>query len=1165
MNKGRWTPSQEKAIGCRGKNLILSAAAGSGKTDTLTERIIRLIGEGADISRILAVTFTNAAAGELRDRIGGALEKMILENPSDAHAARCLASLDSARISTIHSFFKTEITPYVSKFGLPPEFGIIEEAESLILKKEAMAETVSLFFDSPTDDYEYLCECISGTKSESSLDETLLEIRNAVISRRIDLTASDIYECDFMSSPAALPLKKKMREAGEYYEAMFLEFYDGLDCGDGGKAAPEALRLSELARGICNAAETDFAGARHIMSSASASFDRLSATKEERACECYEYFKSIRTEMKELVVKLTDRYFSVGEDELRTIGEKYKRVTATLSAVLEQFEKCYSAKKREKGCVDYNDLETIADSVFCYPDGSPTPEAFDAGSKFDHILIDEYQDTSLIQDRVFAAFSAGCGRFMVGDVKQSIYGFRGARPELFNRYREKYLRGDGGEAVFLSENFRSDKNIIDFSNLVSDYIFTCGSAPFEKEDRLICKKDGGDKNRAPCDVVIIDNRKADTSDESYDGEPDYVAERILGILSGMEDVGVENVSPSDIAILLRSGKKADAMAKALSARGIPANNGAAEEFFSYGEVLLIMCLINAADNPLRDIYLAGALKSHVFSFTLEDLVTVRTNDNHTPLWYSVRNFAEGNSELSARCRNAVDRISRWRECSAELDALEMLRLILSDTGLLRYGGDGIRRSADVVRSVKTMLKSAAAIARRGGNLHDMAVYFESLSQNKDRSPFSEVPGAVSILTIHKSKGLGFPVCFVCDTSSRFSMKDASKSVLLTSDGSISMKLYDDGGLVKCRTPQYSCAACDIIRSAIEEETRVLYVAMTRAKNKLIVTIPTTSDPDTICEKAQSRAEYPLLPYAVTCGTCYADWILDAVYRDRTMQCCTVTTVNSHDIGCGTYVPQISGQNNNNAVSALLEDTGITEYAREYLENIPAKLTVSALKPDTLNIAAEESSSIDRKTIFRMPEKAPLPRFLQENAKRSATDMGTATHVFMQFCDFPNLRDFGADAELERLISKRFISREDAGLVRLDEIEKFRESEIFSRMLNAKRVLREKRFNALLPAENFTTDDSLREKLRRDGVKITVQGVVDCIFEDEDGSFVLLDYKTDRLTSDELSDRALAGEKLLLRHRSQLTVYRDVCSEMMGRPFDEVYIYSLPLGDVIKVN
>ncbi len=1025
-NERKWTDSQRTAIDHIGKNLILSAAAGSGKTDTLTERIIRIVHEGGDLSRILAVTFTNAAADELRERIGDALNRMLLENPADPHAAHSLAILDCARISTIHSFFKTETEPYAARFGLPPSFGIIEESEGLLLRRDAMSETLNAFFDEPTDDFEYLCECISGAKNEKGLDEALLNIRDSLISQRVSLSDAIYTDGDFMLSPAAIPVKKEMREAAEHFGTLFRIFADRFrKTTPGGKAELEALRLAEIAGRLEGAADKELAAASAFFALACEPFPRLSTKESERMTDGFDYFKDRRDKFRKLLGKMNEEFFSLTAEEYAEADKRYTRVFKALAAVLESFEGRYSAAKRERGCVDYNDLETMADRLFCAPDGSPTREALDAGSKFDHILIDEYQDTSLIQDRVFAAISASVGRFMVGDVKQSIYGFRGARPELFNRYREQYLKGDGGDAIFLSENFRSDKNVIDFSNMVSEHIFTCGAAPFSEEDHLICSKDGGRDNESPCDIVFL--RTADKTDDGEikfdDYEPDYVAERILAILEGREDVGLDSVTPSDIAVLIRSGTKADAISKALIRRGVPVNNGAEEKVFSYGEVLLVLCLLNCADNPMRDIYLAGALKSHVFGFTLEELIRVRGKDR-VPLWYSLREYAKGTGDLADKCRRTVDAIDRWRRRSSETDAQEILRLILSDTGMIRYGGDSERTPEDVTRSLKLLLSHAATVAGNGGNLHDLTVYFEGLVEKEDKTPFKKVPGCVSILTIHKSKGLGFPVCFVCTASKQFNLMSTRDNVLLTSDGSLTMKLCDDSGLVKYKTPHYCAAVRDAVRKSVEEEARVLYVAMTRAKNKLVITVP-ADDPQKMLETARERSGYPLTPYEVAAEHSYAAWIVDAAVRNTPSRVFSMHTVMPDEVGCGRYEEKVSGEAADTGFYEFLEGTERGNYEREYLISIPAKLTVSALKPDILNTLTEESDTFDRRSVSVMPPEAPLPRFLRDDDRRTAADAGTATHIFMQFCDLQNLRDRGAASELERLIAAQFISEEDA--------------------------------------------------------------------------------------------------------------------------------------------
>lgn len=1160
MTERKWTDAQKEAIEHRGGHLILSAAAGSGKTDTLTERMIRLIGEGKDLSRMLCVTFTNAAAGELKERIGEALEKMILENPADRHAARCLASLDSAHISTIHSFFKSEITPYISKFKLPPEFRIMEEAESSIMKKEAMEETVSEFFDSPTDDFEHLCECISGAKDEAGLDSTLLSIRNALMSRGAKLSElldeSSDRGADIMAYSVFLPVTRLMDEAGRYFAEMFGYYQNEFIKLGGSKAPAEAFRLKELGERLQAASLKKYEEAKAFLEVES-DFPRLSVGRDETSYEIYESFKGLRDEFKKLLKKLLERYFSLDEEKFKEISEEYSRLIKSLSEVIGRFEVLYAGKKQKRGCVDYDDLETFADTLFCNDDKTPTPAAYEVGKKYDCILIDEYQDTSYRQDRVFTALSYVTERFMVGDVKQSIYSFRGACPELFTEYRKRYSDNNGGKAIFLSDNFRSDQYIIDFSNIVSDYIFSFGKTPFEEDDRLVCSKPGGKDSPSPCEVTVI-ARKTDENGklcEDFNYEAEYVAEKIVELLNSGE-----METPSDAAVLLRSGTKAADFVDALTRRGIPVNNGAEEHFFSYGEVLLVLCLINAADNPLRDIYLAGALKSHVFSFTLEELVKIRSGDKN-PLWYSLKAY-DGDPVICEKCRYAVEKINYWRAMAQELDALEILRLILSDTDMIRYGGDGTRSSADVARSMKSLLSSAASVAKNGGNLHELTVYFEALVEKTDKAPFESIPGAVSILTIHKSKGLGFPVCFICDTAKKFSKEDLKKPFLFSPSGQLSMKITT-GGLVRCSTPQFYAAAEDITRSITEEEARVLYVAMTRAKKRLYV-VMSDKAPEEFIESAKERAEFPLTPYRIASCNSFRGWIIDAIMRNMPSKCFSLSILNWQDIGHTVYSPEEDAAESSTAYE-FFKGAVPAEYEKDYLKSIPAKLTVSALKPDILNIAAEEASTIDTETTFFMPKDAPVPRFMQETEKRTAADAGTATHMFMQFCNFEELEKNGAAAELQRLVERRFISEEDAKIVYLPEIELFIKSDIFREMRDSKEVLREKRFNSRLPAEKFTTDPALREKLMRDNIKITVQGVVDCIFRDRDEKPALIDYKTDRLTKDELADKSLAEEKLLYRHRRQLTVYREVCSALLGEKIERTLIYSLPLGDTIEVK
>lgn len=1172
MTERKWTPSQLEAINFSGKNVILSAAAGSGKTATLTQRIIRLLtdpAEGAELSRMLIVTFTVAAAGELRSRIADALNAAISKDPENTFLVRQLSGLEGAHISTIDSFFKSELKPYFTKLGLPFDFSILDEAQVAILKKSAMEETISDLMEGrgecAVEDFCILADCISTARNEADLCESLLSICASLQSYDMDekklvTEAEDLekHSDDFFGSDHCISLKSHIKDLAEHYTKRFQYLSDTLGCDENtAKYVPETLVLLSVCKNLSSIAEMSYKEASNIF--ASIEFPRLSPIKKGCSTDDYELFKAVRSDFKDEIAALKEDFFSQSENDIAHAMTETAKNIRTLASVNNRFTKTYSDKKRERGCVDFSDLSAFARQIFVNEDGSPTEAAEETGKKFDYVFIDEYQDTNFVQDSVFFAISKNSKRFLVGDVKQSIYGFRGSRPDIFFSYRDRFSKENDSRSIFMSENFRSDKCVIDFSNIVSRHIFFPDSTPFEKEDELVCSKIGGNSENL-CEVILVE--KEEEGEDPLPTEAECVAARISELLSNGKLSDGSSIRPKDVAILLRSGTNADQYVRALAALGICANNSASEEFFAYGEVLLILCLLNSADNPLRDIYLAGAMKSPVFNFTLNDLVNIRTSTN-IPLWYSLCDYCENgsDSELLEKCRCFKKTVDKWRSAASELYCDEVLRLIISDTSLRTYGGDGVRNNSDVIRSIKILSDQAKSMAENKGSLHEFIVHLNSMIERKDRSAVAADPNSVSILTIHRSKGLEYPVCFLCETSKKFNTRDAAEKLLCSSSGMIGMKLYDKSGLVRCDNPVRRAVALKMRDNCAEEEARILYVAMTRAREKLIVTCKVKSIEEKL-SLSSAKAAFPLDNYDIRTTQTYGDWMIDALQRSDDTS--SFIYKKGADI-----IPQNAYDEYENAeiapeLTAFFEKSLDFSYDKEYLWNIPSKLSVSVLKPDILG-SDEERSYFDRPSVITMAEKAPVPDFLQEEKRISAADRGIATHVFMQFCDFEELYEKGADAELERLLAKKFISKKDAEIVRLEEIELFRKSDVFSRLRTAKSLMRERRFNTILPAADFTTDKELKEKLSLDGITITVQGVVDCIFTDKDGKTVLVDYKTDRLTKEELADESLAAKKLLLRHSRQLLIYKNVCEKMIGRPFDEVLIYSLHLGKAIKVD
>lgn len=1172
MSERKWTDAQLSAITSKEKNMILSAAAGSGKTATLTERIIRLLKDpesGADLSRMLIVTFTVAAAGELKTRISDALSEAIAKDPKSPHLTRQLASLEGARISTIDSFFKSELRPYFSALGLPPDFGILDVAEAEVLKKEAMEETVSSFFDSGEDSVGVieLFDCLSTARSEKDLTESLLKTvvdlgAYDIDSDKLRLMADELEGSsdDFFATRYSDSLKDLLTRTGHHYRTRFSILSSSLsDDPNTEKYVEEAQRLAELSKSLSTLEGGTFNEAYRCFSDIE--FPRLSPIKRGESSEAYEIFKNVRSSFKDEVYSLKNDFFT----NICSYPEAMKKTAAhirALSTVYDRFLSLYGEKKRERGGCDFEDLSRFARRIFVNEDGTPTKAAIETGEKFDYIFIDEYQDTNAIQDSVFAAVSGKAGRFMVGDIKQSIYGFRGSCPELFRSLRDRYSEGYGGSAVFMSENFRSDTCVIDLSNIVSQYIFQTGATPFDKCDKLVASKSGADTGNT-CEIIMVEREnELGQPDDSLPTEEECVANRISELLSAGQLSDGSPVRPKDIAILLRSGTHADDYVRALANLGIPANNRANEDFFDHGEVLLMLCLLNTADNPLRDIYLAGAMKSPLFGFTLSDLVNIRKTTS-VPLWYSLCDYCERgeDSNLRKKCISFRQTVDRWRQMASELYCDEMLRLIVSDTSLRSYGGDDERKNKDIIRSLKALSDSAAQVAKRGGTIHDLIGYLNSVIEKKEKAVSLADPDSVTILTIHRSKGLEYPICFLAECSKQFNMRDTTEKLLIERSGLVGMKLYDKSSVVRCDNPIRRAVALTIEKNSIDEEARVLYVALTRARERLIVSCKVKS----FEKKMESNAELTFFStdsHEVMSFNTYGDWILTALARFGYGTCYTYK--KGTDIKGMPLCTWNSTFENGEELSAFFKKALDFSYDKEYLWNIPAKLSVSVLKPDILG-SEDEREYFDAPVSIKMAKEAPLPAFLSGKSKDDAAARGTATHIFMQFTSFEELHKRGEEAEMARLVEKRFISQENADLVRIDEIALFKKSDLFKELLCAKEIMRERRFNTLLPAEDFTTDEALREKLHRDGTVITVQGVVDCIYTDSEGKTHLVDYKTDRLTKAELENKALAYKKLRDRHTRQLLIYKKVCEQMLGRPLDSVSIYSLQLGESVEIE
>ncbi len=1249
----KYTPAQERAVFFGDGNLLLSAAAGSGKTAALTGRIAELlISDRAELSEMLIVTYTRAAAAEMRSRISRRLREL---SADDHRVGRHLAALPSADISTIHSFLYKSLRPYFPSLGLSPDYRIADVSTIRALKTAAMRDVVDDFFSrnegfsqkdrhsqnesgtKHTVSFAELADVIGQARDSAALDEELLRIAESLVAAaedesslaryadRLDAAADDV-----MNSPHGSVLRGKLEELTKHYFKIFS------DCAGEFPAYPKVEKqygpvlqytLEWLERVSSALTCASYDELRTVFTSyAPPALGRLLSKD---ACESSDRFKFHRDRLKTDIEHFTGSFFSFTEDEIRLSAHRTAAVLRCAKDVIGAYFRELERRKRAASALEYSDLETLAIKLFIAPDGSPTNAAREVGSRYKYLFIDEYQDTNRVQDRIFRALSESSVRFMVGDIKQSIYRFRGAEPAVFSEYRRAWpvldpaessnapeFAPDAGNALFMSENFRCDDPVVRFVNMVSDYTLPHGGIPYDTGDALIHAKT--EPAAEPVEICLIGCPRKKSGDEDSDDDPHtrktnpeavYIARRIRDMIGKYSPDGSAVLRASDIAIILRSPSPRSAMSaaadyeSALAEYGIPVRMKTARPVTSYASVQLLMCLLNIVDNPLRDIPAAGAMRSPVFGFTVHDLVELRklsavSEDSDMPLYMACETAAaDPGHPLYKKCTSFLGWIARHKTASRGMPSDRYIEFLIHDVRL--FAIDGIRGNAaerDAVNQfcilARTYEGSGETGPTRFGGISGFLAYLADTDGMNDELSVPADTDAVSIMSIHTSKGLEFPVCFLAECSKRRNTADERGSVLIDRELGLGMYLPDEGGLVRCGN-FLRCAIAEKMRGeSVAEEMRMLYVALTRARNRLIVTAKVPDADKLLDEADKTRGDAD--GYFVTGQGTYIHWIIGAAakygnadfYRiTQTTEAAILGETEETAADSPEILPETDVSAENPPDEPLLRERFAFVYPHEHLAAIPAKLSVSGLYPEILDegLPADTVYTVTERGFAPVSEELPenndeisdvpaepkkglRPRFMTGESDIKAADRGSATHIFLQFADFERLAENGAESELERLVQSRHLTKKLAESVNLSQLRRFVRSDLLDKIRRSPMVRREFRFNTRMPAEQFTADETLREQLRADDVKITVQGVVDCVFRDPDsGHLVLVDYKTDSLSAEEWQNRALAYKKLADRHRNQLLYYRNICGKMFGEDIGETVIYSTVLGECIAVT
>ena len=1215
-----FTKDQLKAINTTNKTLLVSAAAGAGKTSTLTERIVRSLTreENPDnISKMLIVTFTNTATDQLRSDIREAVEKKLAECPGNSALEEQLTLLPMANICTIDSFCNSILRKNSDKVGIPPNYRIADKAELQILSFSILSRLIGEIYENKrcdlmsSEDFALLSDTLTASKSDAGLEEIFLSLyeksKSAISGVGIFKILADKYDgLDPFDNEFARYAVSLLKGVAGYCETIMREFADDLSLSDidhDVKCGNDFYKNAEIFHTLSQI--SDYRKA--MMALSTLKYEKITSVPRgtERSPLAEEACNFFTNKLKKEIKEIRDNYFSYSEEELLELFKSFHHFFTLLSKFLAAFDELYMQEKIKRLALEYADIERFAfRSLYLEDNETLTDFALALKEEFTSVYIDEYQDVNALQSKIFDAVSRDDNRFMVGDIKQSIYGFRSADPDVFANMKKSLQKLDADEptaknvnaySIFMSKNFRSEMHIIKFVNDVFDKTFglTKESIGYLPEDSLVFAKDETkttDKKAFVCLVPEKPKVKADAKKESEATESEedgdaaalackYVASKIDKLLHA----NGSKLSPKDIAIIIRKNRRMEDYAKALADLGIESKNIGDKNFFLNAEIQLALCLLNAIDNPEKDIYLAGLLVSPLFNFTPDELLEISKNKK-VSLYKSLLNCTKENN--FEKGKSFIKKLNFYRTLSEGLSIDAFILRLYNETGLMelarRSGGE------DNLLLLYNYAKNFSSSSLRG--LYNFIKFINNLIDRNtefDTRRGSDDSDAVNIVSVHASKGLQYKVVFYVDTNSLLTSKDSANKIAFSEKFGISTCLRSPGGLALVENPIHNAITDNEKKRFLEEEFRVIYVALTRAVSELYVVGKVPEDYCKYLDDVNFKSRH-LNEFSIYRTKSALELILMTAKDRKTLIVKDVEDEIDFEEGkkFQEIKPEESDENTQNQdndtpksepkipnVFSLskeaLEERLSFSYEKEHLTKIPEKISVSVLKPRMLddNDGAEEeifNAKAKNQAVQESKKKRKQkPLFVDGNAGDRRAEKGIATHNFMQFFSVDNFDKNGVEDELSRLIKLGFISKETGALVEKSEIELFLKSDLFREMKNAKKSYREFRFNTHLPARYFNFEEKILAKITDE--ELLVQGVIDCILEDSDGELHLVDYKTDRLTKEELNNREAAERKLNESHAPQLSCYALAIEKIFGKKPKSVRVYSLPLGDTVDIK
>lgn len=1168
MNEIKWTVDQQNAISARNGSVLVSAAAGSGKTAVLVQRVIERITDPdhpSDVDRLLIVTFTNAAADQMRERISERLSDILADDPNNVAIERQLLLLPQANISTIHSFCKTLLRDNFYNLSISQDFRIADTNEIVLLKDEAIDYVLEEQYRKATEGFILLAQTFYNGKNDSKLVNVIKQLYEFIASypypqKWLEEKLS-CYKCDADISDTIW--EKTLLS----YAKDILQFCIAL--------TEKSLRLlhedEKLYSTMGKAFMSDLSFLKDIhctsrdelkIQLAEMTFIRLSVPRGYTDHPIKVMVSSIRKDVKSYITYL-QKLFSATAQECKNDLQVLSTVISALFETVLAFDKRFSELKAEKNLLDFNDLEHFTVKLLTnYVDGKlvRTDEAVELSKNFDEIMVDEYQDTNETQDLIFRSISDDeKNLFVVGDVKQSIYGFRQAMPEIFLRRKDSYSIYDPDidsypAKIMLSANFRSRNGITDSVNFIFKQLMSqdVGGLEYDESEMLVPKAIYPEKNDSAVEFHLLD------LDESFSTDIDEVEAKHIADIIKQKVSAKENIYESytkrpvqykDFCVLLRSANvHAKKFAFELEKYGIPCSCDVEEKFFDTLEITSIISLLKIIDNPLQDIPFIAAMMSPFFAFNADEASRIRMDQKNGSMYMAMKRYAAIYDD--EKVNKFLNMLEKYRYLSAILSCSDLIMSIFDDTNFIEVMSTFQNGEArvDNLHFFVSYAKSYEACGYK-----TLAEFINFICKVEDKTDLvfakdERHTNAVKVMSIHRSKGLEFPICFIANCSRKFN-KDKSDMIIHSNLG-VGVRAKDPDDFIFFENFVRDAISLQLDMEGVSEELRIFYVAMTRAKEKLYL-ISSMKNVESKLSKIAYKivSEKVLLPTPVVRGVAsFSDWILltamrhpmahtlreiagiyeDICVPDDSKWSFFVGPIS--DMGLQNDLVETKLYDNIAALSSDVLENFEFIYPYEAISSIPTKISVSELADKT----SDDVSAAD--TYFKRPS------FLYDQGLTPA-EKGTALHIFMQHSDFKKA-DANLQAHVAELTEKGFLSMQQAKSLDMEKIGMLFRSKLMRRILSSDKILREFKFTINIPPTEL--DSSLSQYKHE---YVVLQGAIDCAFL-EDEKYIIVDYKTDKVSD---------MQTLRNRYMGQLELYRRALQECTKVEVSECILYSIHLG------